>query len=941
MHQVRRVQPALADGDALRHAARRLPLRRRRDIRLILRHPEAIKRWVATTTIFVQHAQTLSIIGLLRLGWPASAEAVTGTLGFDLVNLGGTRPECFFQAMSGEEKSNLEGMGGSFFVITVARMLLVSAFLVSITLVQMLWKRLARRRTHKSTRGEKENDTLEFIETVVFGMQITMSARASLQMMGSWGSGGWVGQMGGWVALLACALQVLFIAKYGLAVRTLQRKLAAKVVVRGGLHKAPSFLEEGDESAEGTPRGGRGWDAPTPQPPPPPTMAKAKSKVKVTCPPPPSGLLAKAKAKAGGVQAAAVPPVTPAPPQSMRFSVGGRDTDGGGGGEGGGRRSSVAEEGPQRALRRMLREQESARRASMADEKRRESLSGSVSEQQMPPPPQQQQQQQPNRSSCRDRSTSRWEMMRDRATSGALSNSGVLLSNVNVTTATARDRATSGMVCAQRAIRRMQNLAQHSQVLHGESSGSIPGTSRNQVESRAIAMKNSFGSLSGVQALSRQQSAENVAEEGGGGRLGGGVGGGIGGVGSGGTGGDGRGGSSSGGASPAWSACTLCDRLGERWDDLTDALDARYGWSPGSGSLPIDRLKVRLSFLTERYRPETPYWQFVIWLRQVGLIFAASISELADESGGGRDSISKPTLTFAALVAMGVLAVSFALQVRGRPYTIPFQNSLEAGLICCSGLIVLLGLAYALTPSPSTAVEALLLLMLIGSLAVGLGYFVYAHVAEAGGCRAAIAIAMTPSEATVARPEYAEKDLHDAGVGAGAGKHLRTAGHYATAAATRMRAVTRDSDGRCRCSVSVSVRRMSVESRRTSCPGPGPGPGPGGSPEASRRTSTPSCNPCHHHLQRRPRHQRRAAGKEARLGVVAAAARLGRGAEHAQHAQQLWPEHPADEPRQLAHHRRLRAEHREGRGLVVCWSDRAELVCGTERAGVALGSVAR
>ena len=107
---------------------------------MILRDPEAIERWVSTTVIFLGHTQTISILGLLQvaippplsprpsgrhcfclpshlpirsgwqpphnsgvpppwlqLGWPRAAEAVTDTLALDLVNLGGTKPECFLQ----------------------------------------------------------------------------------------------------------------------------------------------------------------------------------------------------------------------------------------------------------------------------------------------------------------------------------------------------------------------------------------------------------------------------------------------------------------------------------------------------------------------------------------------------------------------------------------------------------------------------------------------------------------------------------------------------------------------------------------------------------------------------------------------------------------------------------------------------------------------------
>ena len=41
-----------------------------------------------------RHTQIVSIIGLLRLGWPKSVEPVMDSVGLDLVNIGGTKPEC-------------------------------------------------------------------------------------------------------------------------------------------------------------------------------------------------------------------------------------------------------------------------------------------------------------------------------------------------------------------------------------------------------------------------------------------------------------------------------------------------------------------------------------------------------------------------------------------------------------------------------------------------------------------------------------------------------------------------------------------------------------------------------------------------------------------------------------------------------------------------------
>ena len=106
---------------------------------------------------------------MLRLGWPKSAETAMNTVGLDLVNLGGTNPECFFQAVGPDVKQRLEELGGTFFLTTVARMLLVALLLAGVTLTQMLVKRCAAWRG--TGRGEKQNDTLEMIETVVFSMQ--------------------------------------------------------------------------------------------------------------------------------------------------------------------------------------------------------------------------------------------------------------------------------------------------------------------------------------------------------------------------------------------------------------------------------------------------------------------------------------------------------------------------------------------------------------------------------------------------------------------------------------------------------------------------------------------------------------------------------------------------------------------------------------------------
>ena len=93
---------------------------------------------------------------------------------------------------------------------------LVSGLLISITLAQLVVKRCARRRR---VRREQLNDTLEMVETIVFSIQVTISVRTSVQMVAAWGQCGLICQLGGWVAALTLAMQVLFTAKYALSVR--------------------------------------------------------------------------------------------------------------------------------------------------------------------------------------------------------------------------------------------------------------------------------------------------------------------------------------------------------------------------------------------------------------------------------------------------------------------------------------------------------------------------------------------------------------------------------------------------------------------------------------------------------------------------------------------------------------------------------------------------
>ena len=513
-------------------------------IYLMLHQPDMVELGVNTAAIVFGHTQTLSLIGLLRLGWPKSAEVVTDTAGLDVVSLGGSKPECFFTAMDDESKKVLEEHGGTALVITVARMALVALCLLGTTLAQLLVKRCAARAWCGTGRGvEAINDTIEFVETAVFSLQITITIRASVQLLVARDDAddAWVGQMGSGAAVLACLLQAVIVAKYVLAVRTLEQKRRNDGEVRGGLFTAPSFLLRSRRTT----------------------------------------LHAHAHAQAYA-------------PRALRAAT-------------------VAT----RSHVEMLR-------------------------------------------NSRPQAAEGRETHNERATAAETTS------------------ATDDFVDDERTTR--------GSAAAGGDGGDASPLSRASPTSPA---KRSGGGPTG-------RGGHGEGADGGGAE------------------GEGEGGGGGGGGG-------ACSRLGERWDRLADEMQARFGWAPGGRTLPRARLEARLAFLTERFRAEAPYWQFVLWVRQIGLALAVSIPEML----GG--DVSDGTLCAVGVLAIAVLGVFTLLQLRAKPYPYAFQNTLEVVLLCSAMVALVLGLAYAFVTKQSDVVEALLLVVLLGSIGGGAAIIVAKH----------------------------------------------------------------------------------------------------------------------------------------------------------------------------------------------------------------------
>ena len=173
------------------------------------------------------------------------------------------------------------------------------------------------------------------------------------------------------------------------------------------------------------------------------------------------------------------------------------------------------------------------------------------------------------------------------------------------------------------------------------------------------------------------------------------------------------------------------------------------------------RLERRLSFLTERFAPHAPYWQYVVWLRQFLLTLVVQIAQsiiddkddikegsvvcnLVNQSNSGNSTdafaadegafcrpISGASLAAVWTHAAFALVIFFAFwaaQSFQRPYVYAFQNQIEWWLHAANVALVSLGTLYTalkVNGTASAGVEALCVITLVLSLLVAAALMVY------------------------------------------------------------------------------------------------------------------------------------------------------------------------------------------------------------------------
>ena len=173
--------------------------------------------------------------------------------------------------------------------------------------------------------------------------------------------------------------------------------------------------------------------------------------------------------------------------------------------------------------------------------------------------------------------------------------------------------------------------------------------------------------------------------------------------------------------------------------------------------LPPERLEARLSYLMRRFSEHAPLWQFVVWGRQLALIITSIVFNWAADASyaaeGSRTHLDEDALEEAArgdakmelvrvwlevTFCLAIIALAWRGHVRVQPYAYRFQNQIESWLFSCDVGIIGLGLLYTLFSLPGRGgigvsvsheaqetVEALLLILLIGSVVFSAMYLGY------------------------------------------------------------------------------------------------------------------------------------------------------------------------------------------------------------------------
>ena len=134
------------------------------------------------------------------------------------------------------------------------------------------------------------------------------------------------------------------------------------------------------------------------------------------------------------------------------------------------------------------------------------------------------------------------------------------------------------------------------------------------------------------------------------------------------------------------------------------------------------RLKRRLNYLTKRFNDHAPYWQFVIWARQISILIA-NFNVLHGFQ------YSKWVLS---IIVLCICFLSLILHMHVKPYKYEFQNEVDKWLLIANIIIVFTATIYSELLKPSIEhdisniwswiITFIILITMFGSLIVGMIY---------------------------------------------------------------------------------------------------------------------------------------------------------------------------------------------------------------------------
>lgn len=170
--------------------------------------------------------------------------------------------------------------------------------------------------------------------------------------------------------------------------------------------------------------------------------------------------------------------------------------------------------------------------------------------------------------------------------------------------------------------------------------------------------------------------------------------------------------------------------------DTSLRLTARLNWlQPGEPwrAIEPERVQRRLQFISGKYADHAPYWQFIIWARQLALILLTVLTRIVVEADGVTDGAmaEKAAVWVQAVLALVVLIGAWRLHALVVPFEYAVQNNVDNFLYASNVVLVSLGTLYTgltlvdIDKATVDAIEAAMILTLIGALLLAAAYLAW------------------------------------------------------------------------------------------------------------------------------------------------------------------------------------------------------------------------